>query len=686
MNRITKIPFEIAAGIPRQSRTPSRASWDRSRCGLIALVLSIAMSACRDANYEKKSAPGKPGQGAVTPTATKTEEKTVTPAKADGGTATTTAEPQEEPVASSNAGESASAAPPKESAASDPEAVVVHGADDGPIAVDKESRGGGEANKTEKKGSRSHGGVKTSSADFEVLPIAASPSAPPPSERRKLPNVLIVTIDTQRADHLGCYGYSRDTSPTIDALAKEALLFENCLAPLAQTVPSHMSLFTAVYPNEHGVVANLEKQEKRDISYELAPGLKLVAGAFADMGYQTLGFVSAEPVKRESGLSRGFSVWSQPPPDVDKVPGSDTNRRILAYLDGHSLERPFFMWIHYFDPHRTYDPPAPFDAMFTSDEKLEQYIKERGFSDFGERKEEKLRNTREEMNLYDGETRFADAKIGEIFDKLKTLGAWDDLVVVLTADHGEGLGQHGVPGHCDIWMEQLHVPLIMRIPGKPPRRVAAPISIVDVLPTLAALEPRLPLSAILKQSTGADVLADEDASRPVYGQIPGEKPVESVLVDGWRYIVHPKLGDMLFNLKSDPFELKNVIREFPDRAESLRKLLASISKRQHEYGATVGAGQKKELSPERASGLGDLGYIDSEEEESAAPKRPTSRPNPADKPAPDQPEAAAPAPVETAAVRHAKPGDGTPDDARQDNDNASKKKSRKNKKSEGPEA
>lgn len=418
-----------------------------------------------------------------------------------------------------------------------------------------------------------------------------APQSPLPAK----PNILVITIDTMRADHLGCYGYFRETSPHIDALAKESIVFENCNAPMAQTLPTHTSLFTSVYPREHGIVANIAQTGGM---YKPSPVLQTFATAIGKQGYATAGFVSAEPVKKIGGIAAGFAKWYEP--DDKKVEADWTNRKIFEWIDAGGLKEPFFMWVHYFDPHAKYEPPAPYDTMFTDDEKLDKYMTDRAFGmeagkeRAGKENHTKIKKSKESINLYDGEVRWTDENIGKLFAKLKEKGVWDKTVIVLTGDHGEGLGQHNLTGHGNIWGEQLHVPLLIHVPGQAPRRVATRVTSPDILPTVLALVPSIPGADFLKQASGVNVLAPNlDANRPLYAQLPGSRTVmvHALTLGDWRFIRHPAKGDMLFNLKDDPFELHNLADKSADRASQMREELQKVAIAQSANGKKNKAGE-----------------------------------------------------------------------------------------------
>lgn len=444
------------------------------------------------------------------------------------------------------------------------------------------------------------------------------------------PNILIITLDTTRANHLGVYGYFRDTSPQIDTFAKECVLFKECIAPVAQTLPSHHSLFTGVYPREHGFTANMSFTEGM---YVPSPHLFSLATLLRSCGYQTAAFVSAEAVKKEGGLNAGFDVWHEPAEKNAISP--QTLAELFKWMDGDP-SRPFFCWLHLFDPHAPYEAPEPYGSMFKTDDALEAYMKALQIPDKAskERRPEltgqvKVWDSRKSINGYDGEIRFMDFHLGTLFEKLRTKGLMDQTAILLVGDHGEGLGQHEYPEHNEIWQEQLHVPLMMRVPGQAPRTVATRVSMVDVMPTFLGLVGGVPGEEVfLQQCTGVDVLAGgsgEGASHALYAQHPRTRSgifANSIIADGWKFIMydpsgpeHKRKADKLFNLGDDPYELHDLAVQMPDKAAALKAELERMIREQNERARTLESGRTtglSGLSQERKKGLEGLGYVDEE--------------------------------------------------------------------------
>ena len=434
---------------------------------------------------------------------------------------------------------------------------------------------------------------------WTVALAALAACAPGPSAARR-PNVVLVTLDTTRADKLGCYGYYRDTTPALDALAAESLVFERCLAPVSQTLPSHASLFTGLQPLEHGLLANL----REELAYELAPGAVPVAELFREHGYRTAAFIAAEPLKRECGLEAGFDDWSEPAERHARA--GEVVDPALAWLAAPA-PAPFFLWVHLFDPHLPYEPPPPYDALFGPDETQAAYLAERRCV-AGTRRYA----TPRAHDLYDGELRYLDAELAKLLDALRARPDWHATVVVVVGDHGEELMQHGDNGHGRLWDVSLRVPLIARIPGVAPGRESRPIGMVDVLPTVFARVEGFPERFADWQAAGSgrDVLSLEVAARPFLGILPleGRRPPGYALEEGrWKLVVE-RGREQLYDLAADPHELEDRAAEHPEVVARLRERLAELRAEQVARGRALGAGVLHTANPERRRGLEELGY------------------------------------------------------------------------------
>lgn len=423
------------------------------------------------------------------------------------------------------------------------------------------------------------------------------------------PSIVVITVDTLRADHLGCYGYFRDTSPTIDALAAESVFFTNAVTTMATTLPAHLSLWTSRIPLEIGVTRNGWRVFKNEESEDQ---VRLFAEMLKDLGYTTAAFVSANPVKSYTGLDAGFDVYNQPESDEGhkRRRAHSTNKAVLRWLESQPAE-PFFLWVHFFDPHRPYLPLPPFDTAFEDGPDLQSFLASRPAIDH---QRPAVPNVH---NMYDGEILFVDTQIKRLLQALRDKQLFDDLALVLTADHGEGLGERGRFGHGEIHNEQLHVPLMIKYPSKMGlngRRVDSIVSLTDVVPTLAAtLDLDLPKSD-LKQFVGVNVLSSRSRDPFVFVQRStaqdrawGAADKFALVGSKWKLSYDTKLGDTLVDLEADPYEMRNVIAEHPEMAQELKdRLLEMIA----EYSTSERGLEVLEVtSPEVLEELRALGYI-----------------------------------------------------------------------------
>ncbi len=424
--------------------------------------------------------------------------------------------------------------------------------------------------------------------------------------RSEKTSIVLITIDTMRADHLSCYGYYRRTTPAIDRLAAESVLFENVLTPMATTLPAHVSLLTSTHPLQHGIKGNFEQLERRFSSHE---GLRTIAEMLSGKGFTNAAFVSATPVKRSSGLDAGFTVFEEPKGKERDATG--TTERALRWLDRDSDE-PFFLWIHYFDPHEPYSPPERY-RVFRDEPGLDAFLAANRFP------EPASPRVRETQNLYDGEVLHVDEQLGRVLEKLRERGLYDRVVIVVAGDHGEGLGQHDWMGHGHIYNEQLFVPLIIRFPDSmkiAPARKTLLGSLMDVLPTLAAAG-ILPLTAEERaQFEGIDLMAPPGAGAAgeryllaervnrERGWEPGLK--YSLTGLAWKFVHLTEGKDELYDMQRDRPEMENVIEGHPELAHELKgRLLKEVASFEARANKRAGEGVPEEIIRE----LKSLGYV-----------------------------------------------------------------------------
>jgi choline-sulfatase len=405
-------------------------------------------------------------------------------------------------------------------------------------------------------------------------------------EREHRPNVLVITIDTTRADRLGCYGFGLAHTPAIDRLAREGVRCLNVASSAPITLPAHCSIMTGLYPPAHGVRDNG--------NYALGPEAVTLAERLQTSGYRTGAFVSAAVLTRRYGLDQGFEVydddlWSEDEPQLFMIrerPASRTADRALSWLEEwrtHARPQPFFLWVHFFDPHQPYDVKSIDLAALTP-------------------------------TPYDAEIAEADRGVGRLIDWLRTQHALDDTLVVLTADHGESLGEHGEPTHgVFIYDATIRVPLIWRLPGvlPPGTTYPGPVRHIDIVPTILAVL-GLPggettqganlLGALQGRTPPLDLTQYSEARLAEEGF--GMAPLFGVRHDGrkWIQAPHPELYD----LHGDPGELHNL---YPAQAAAARPLQTDLESVVADSERRALTAPTREIDRETEDMLRALGYL-----------------------------------------------------------------------------
>ena len=400
------------------------------------------------------------------------------------------------------------------------------------------------------------------------------PDGPEPAADAARPPIVLISVDTLRSDRLPAYGYDGVETPAIDRLAAEGVLFESAYTHVNVTLPSHASVFTGLLPPEHGVRDNA--------GYRLGEAIPTLAAELGQAGYATGGFVSSYVLRAGTGIARGFDVYD------DEVgfetgrqlgrlqrPGTQTLAAASDWLGGVA-DSPFFLFLHLYEPHAPYEPPAPFADRYD--------------------------------NPYDGEVAASDAVVGDLIRRLEELGVYDDALVILLSDHGEGLMDHGEMDHLIlIYREVLQVPLIVKVPGeeRAGERVVVGAQLSDVAPTVYSFA-GLPSPDGL---AGLDLLELDVTSS---GGAPRRIVSESVyprIHFGWSDLASIVEGDLhfiespdpeLYRLAEDPGERTNVIQEERSAARRLRAALREIDR-------TLTS--PAEADPETRRRLESLGYL-----------------------------------------------------------------------------
>jgi len=332
---------------------------------------------------------------------------------------------------------------------------------------------------------------------------------------RKTRGYLLISIDTLRADHLSSYGYRKPTSPFLDSLAERGVLFEHVVAPYPSTLTSHMTMFTGLYPAEHGVYPP---------DSVLAPGIPTLPGLFKRAGYRTAGFTESGFMKGRYGFSRGFDEFD----DQAGHRSGDVERTLdkgIAFLEGLGAEEDFFLFLHTYAVHTPYDPPEPYRSQFWPGDAPDVFEPTgRNHVEFNSRRGElSSEGLAYHEALYDAGIRHTDAALEEFFADLEALGLARDLTVIITSDHGEEFLEHGRLAHNQVYYETVHVPLILVHPDLAGgSRVATMAATADVAPTLLAvahIDSDHPMSG--ESLASPDVLAGDGPLRSAYAEDAG---------------------------------------------------------------------------------------------------------------------------------------------------------------------
>ncbi|MFH1418788.1 MAG: sulfatase-like hydrolase/transferase [Planctomycetota bacterium] len=392
-------------------------------------------------------------------------------------------------------------------------------------------------------------------------------------------NVLLVTLDTTRADRLGCYGNRNIETPNIDALAMSGVLFANAIAPTPVTLPSHSTMMTGRHPKNHGVRFNALAR--------LGDEERTLAEVLSESGYATAAFVSAFVLDSRYGISQGFETYdldyerrSEHWAAVAERPADKTCDQALAWLDVPGRgDRPFFLWVHLFDPHWTYEPPKPYADRYAG-------------------------------MLYDGEIAFADAQLGRLLDALDELALRDKTLIVVAGDHGESLGQHDEHSHGTlVYDATLHVPLVLNAPRQPGGGVCItrPVGLVDLMPTVLAMLGVAPPDGM----DGVDLTLPPSGPRSLFFET-----FEGMAEYGWAPYLGVQRGVMkyiygpvpeLYNLADDPLELHDLIASQAQTADALHQEVRAFFGDDLEEATSLDLSSR--MSPAELAKLQSLGYV-----------------------------------------------------------------------------
>jgi len=398
--------------------------------------------------------------------------------------------------------------------------------------------------------------------------------------QKSLPAVVLISIDTCRPDYLGCYGYPNEITPNIDRFAEKSVLFENVTTPVPSTLPAHCSMLTGTIPPYHGIHSNFDGR--------LGPSYTTIAEILKDRGFATGAIISAFVLDAQVGLNQGFDTYVD---DYDPVTkngltigrrAEETSRLACNWLQEHKNES-FFLFIHYYDPHTPYDPPQPFASAFAG-------------------------------NPYAGEIAYTDKYIGRVIKKLKETDLYDSTLIIITADHGEMLGEHGEDEHSFfIYESAIKVPLIIKSPAGPKgKRISNIVNLVDIVPTICSfLGISAPLPVHGRNILSGDFIGRGTANEERYTYCESLAATKhkgnsllGLVTTKWKYIQTTR--PELYNLEEDKQEVNNLIVKQSRRARLMREHLKLILDEQSykgEFDNTL------TLDYESLKNLESLGYV-----------------------------------------------------------------------------
>ncbi|MBZ5591071.1 MAG: sulfatase [Acidobacteriia bacterium] len=452
-------------------------------------------------------------------------------------------------------------------------------------------------------------------------PILASPprTAVAPAKNGS-PNVILITLDTVRADHLSVYGYQRDTTPTLGKFVQDATIFTHAVSAGDMTLSSHASMFTGLYPSQHGAHWVLGRG-KEGFSIGTEFGLRLpensqtLAGILSARGYRTIGIVANTTYLQDAfRLDQGFQYYSQPNAvllleqrelfylrtnlcrlighfcprsmsDLVYTRAADINREAFQLLEGENTrKRPFFLLLNYMEAHPPYFPPAPYDSRYPGKDPLlkgPQYWAIE-FQALSLVRPYTARDRQRDESQYDGGIAYMDARLSDLFAKLKDLGLYDDSVIILTSDHGQSFGEKQLVGHgTSVYQEQVRVPLIIKYPGPPQAAVRDDlVSHVDLLPTILDLlgdkiPPSLPGHSLRAPAPSPGTVISESFPCDMTASLhPRFRRVERAAFSGpFKLILATNGKREFYDLSADPHEEHNLYLQNPPAASRMESEL-----------------------------------------------------------------------------------------------------------------
>jgi arylsulfatase A-like enzyme len=433
------------------------------------------------------------------------------------------------------------------------------------------------------------------------------------------PNILLLTLDTVRADHLSIDGYQRNTTPNLEKFAQVSTLYTNAISASDMTLSSHASLFTGLYPSRNGAHLVTGRSADADLGAALPPSVPTIAQILSNNGYRTVGVVAnLFYLKDNYGLNRGFQYYSEAYPDLflattpqafyirdgvcamlrhlTRPAAYERAYRRAGKINAEALSqlkqakaggRPFFLFLNYMDAHEVYFPPAPFDTRYPGgDPRLEATEFLKAFDDvLALKRPYSERERRRDISQYDGGIAYLDIEFAKLLSGLKSLGLYDNTIIIVTSDHGQAFGERNLVGHgTSVYQDQVHVPLLIHLPaqrdGQIVRRI---VNGVDVMPTLLALA-HLPVPANLDgrnlyasaQDPSEVMLSESYPDDHRVALSPRFKRIERAIFEGTYKFIGSTSGQReLYDLSSDPAETHNLYTTDNRMAQQMEAKLES---------------------------------------------------------------------------------------------------------------
>lgn len=452
-------------------------------------------------------------------------------------------------------------------------------------------------------------------------------------------NIVLITLDTTRADHLGCYGYKKDTTPFLDSLARKGILFENAYANATWTLPSHASLFTGMMPSVHGVGYS---------NFFVSPSVKTIAESLQQKGYTSAAFIGGPFLVSAFNINQGFDFYDEhldPHSELKRLTlfrliskltgkslwhtdgqrhGAEINQEVSSYLKWAVNRQPFFLFINYFDAHEPYDPPQEIRNQMQIRTTLKGNIrfyplnKQNGIACHADKTPLTQSEFQQLRDLYDGELRYQDQQLEALWKMVENLGVASKTILIIASDHGETIGEHQFLDHGhNLYQEQVHVPLLFYNSGlfSGGRKITEEVQLIDVYPTLLQFVGLKPDSGIQGHSLIPGLRSNQFPSRPVLSEIDIDshprfaafkRSQRMILEDSLKYIDSSNQQNRLFDLQVDPAEMIDQQKTRPADAEQLHKksneLFRALEMLKHK-----GSGKLDEETREK---LKALGYIE----------------------------------------------------------------------------